>query len=685
MINPGGIPTISADPDALAAHASAISDTGRAFASTGERVHSTWQRLAPSYRAPEAGQLLTATAPVAAVSATVGSDMGAAGAALKAYAAEVATIKAALDALRAQASAFTADVAAQVAAGTDPRTAEATVDRNNALMDGVATQMAAFMDAQRRCANALRALHGQPPLQVDNGDGKIDPATEFGYTADELRAAGHEDGAVPWGVVESYDRPWYADLGHAVLGLGDAVVDTVTGLGALIGYHDGSWSWSTAGTAWAGLGTFALAVGDYTLMGGALDRTGALPGFHRGQLGETLEAAGKAVIAYDQWSDDPARAAGHATGNVLLAILGTKGAGASLRAAGTAATVARDSGLVAKLGGGLIRAGELIDSVPSLSDLAARAVRRFPGFRVPALATGHIDIPPPGRAVAHPAGSAASHEVRTDPPPQPAPTHDTHPASVDAPGEHHPAAATAVHPEAPDGATHTSDHTAAPVEHGPLGDEGPAIPARPGTRSLGTLPVERVERGSDGLISTVDGRPSKDFVHDLGERRAQEFRDARANGHTSRNQVGEVTAVALDRRTGEVVEASNGNKDSPVEIKNPHPLLKDRLTEMEGRGKTYVANGDGTTDARPRWHPHPDLPLRHAEVKAVNDLIQKRGGGTGSSVFGEIEVNTFAPFGRDGVQSRPYCANCSSLLEGTSAGAGRFTGYPASRANYRPE
>ncbi len=146
MIGPESIPRIEGDMAALAGHANAIAAAGEGFAATGASVHAGWQRLGAVYTAPEAGQLLAATAPVATVSASVGEDLGSAAAALNAYASEVAAIQARLDALRAQ------------AAGGGTGVGEPDLDA------GVAAAMAAWEAAQLRCANALRALSGAPPL-----------------------------------------------------------------------------------------------------------------------------------------------------------------------------------------------------------------------------------------------------------------------------------------------------------------------------------------------------------------------------------------------------------------------------------------------------------------------------------------------------------------------------------------
>ena len=114
-------------------------------------------------------------------------------------------------------------------------------------------------------------------------------------------------------------------------------------------------STSTAGTAWAGLGTFAGALVIYSMPGGIiLDQTTGLFGQERGFFGDTLLTAGKAIIAYDTWGEDPQRAAGMTVFNVVSAVVGTKGAGAGLRGAGAAAQGSRFATVV-RVGNGFTR------------------------------------------------------------------------------------------------------------------------------------------------------------------------------------------------------------------------------------------------------------------------------------------------------------------------------------------
>ena len=229
----------------------------------------------------------------------------------------------------------------------------------------------------------------------------------------------------------------------------------------------------------------------------------------------------------------------------------------------------------------------------------------------------------------------------------------------------------------------------ASAEHRASTDHMPA--PEPGQRSLEIISESRVERGSDGLIETVDGRSIDEYLHDVAEQRGEQFRDARADGTISRDETGPMTAVALDRGTGEIVEATNGDFNSVIPSGDLHPLLRERLDVLQAKGPYPALNKDGSvdldSDGNPatRDYPHPDNPLRHAEIKAVNELLWRRGPNVDASMFEQLRVDNHFPFGRDGVRSAPCCVNCGSLLSGTPSNAGRFTGYPPGSNNLRPE
>lgn len=211
VISAAGIPVIDGDMDALAAHARGISAFGVAFADTGARLHATWQGLAAFYEAPELAQLLLATAPVAHISAAVGEDHETVGRVLGTYAEEVRAIQARLEALRAQAGDFERSVAGDGDWADD----DAKLERNNELIAAVNAAVADFQEAERRCANAINALHGGQQYRASDGDGRHERG-EYGHTAEQFGAAAASEG-VPWGTPQTADGGILGDIGHGIL------------------------------------------------------------------------------------------------------------------------------------------------------------------------------------------------------------------------------------------------------------------------------------------------------------------------------------------------------------------------------------------------------------------------------------------------------------------------------------
>jgi uncharacterized protein YukE len=181
MIIPPQVPEIPGDMDALAHHASALRAAGGGFAGTGADVHATWQRLAPSYVAPESGQLLAATAPVKATSVRVGREMEAVAAALATYAETVKPIKERLETLRAQ---------VRVTEGGDGGAA-LTSQVNQAIED--------WLDAQRACAASINAVHGDTDYPQENGAGHGAP-----FPADPGQGSSDTGGTLPFAGTASF-------------------------------------------------------------------------------------------------------------------------------------------------------------------------------------------------------------------------------------------------------------------------------------------------------------------------------------------------------------------------------------------------------------------------------------------------------------------------------------------------
>lgn len=215
------------------------------------------------------------------------------------------------------------------------------------------------------------------------------------------------------------------------------------------------------------------------------------------------------------------------------------------------------------------------------------------------------------------------------------------------------------------------------------------MPATPGTRSLGVIDESRVVRDGDGLITHVDGKPLDDYLRNLTDERAQQFRDR--DGFV-KNDVGPVNSVVVDRQTGEVFEGVNGRDGTEIKDKDLHPLLQERLQQLRDDGPYRPTNSDGTPvmeNGQPLElpYPHPDEPTRHAEVRAVNELLKAReaaGLPVDASTLDDVLIDNRFPFSKGGPTDAPCCVNCHNLL-GAPSRVGRFTGWPPGDHNYVAE
>lgn len=361
MIDPAGIPQLPGNIESVGEYGVTVQTQGRAFAATGSEVDATWQGLSAFYTAPEAAQLFGATGPVRDRTETVGADVGAVGNALVAYADEVGPIKAELASLRVQAE----DFVRTAAADPDWRANPALVEEDNRLIAAVDVQVAAWMAAERDCADAISGRYGGTRYVADNGDA-VQGADEYGYSAAQLdQAAGA--GGLPWGSSDELDKPWWEDgldgIGSFAEGFFvDGAWGTLQGLGNLVGLGGEE----ALDQSWAALGKLALGFTPVGLVNNFTD----LPGLPQGTIAETLDQTGRVLFAVDEWGQDPARAAGAVVFNVASIIVGTKGAGGGVRGAGAAAEGAEAAGLAARVSG-------------RVSDVVGALKARIPEFRLP--------------------------------------------------------------------------------------------------------------------------------------------------------------------------------------------------------------------------------------------------------------------------------------------------------------
>ncbi|PPK63299.1 YwqJ-related putative deaminase [Actinokineospora auranticolor] len=218
----------------------------------------------------------------------------------------------------------------------------------------------------------------------------------------------------------------------------------------------------------------------------------------------------------------------------------------------------------------------------------------------------------------------------------------------------------------------------------------PNVPPIPRDRAtpqdLGVLEGS-LTRDADSLITHVDGVSVDQRLRDIAAQRTDNIRQMREEGTISAKEAGPVNSVGIDSRTGAVVEGVNGRPTDVIPDDRLHPVLRERVEQMRAAGPYPQYNRDGTPLMRDGQQvmtpfPHGDNPLRHAEVKVVNELLWRRGPDADSSVMSEFRVDNRFPFRQDGPQPAPCCANCHRMLAGTPSNAGRLTqdgGHPDSQ------
>ncbi|MER6217373.1 hypothetical protein ABT213_25400, partial [Streptomyces sp. NPDC001674] len=305
-INPCTIPQFTGDLDALEKNKTAIDTAAGTFRDAGSNVDSEFQGLAAFYSAPEAEKLFATTKPVKTDSDFFADQLETAAKALGEYITEARPIVARLKELQAKATTFSSKISGDKHWKDDGDK----IDENNDLIHDVNAAVSAFWAAERTCANKIRALYCAAPLVADDGS---HGANMYGYKGEDLNKA--QD--LPWGSqLEETHRAW--EIGYWVKSfvwdglIVDGIWGTIRGLGTLVGV-DG---WDKAGQAWTGLAKLAtgLAISSLPGVGTAFwmlpDKD--LPSWIRDSR-TAVKETGKALVAWDEWGKNPARAAGAVT------------------------------------------------------------------------------------------------------------------------------------------------------------------------------------------------------------------------------------------------------------------------------------------------------------------------------------------------------------------------------------
>ncbi|MER7177383.1 ADP-ribosyltransferase, partial [Streptomyces mesophilus] len=177
----------------------------------------------------------------------------------------------------------------------------------------------------------------------------------------------------------------------------DGIWGTIKGLGTLVGFQ----GLDAMGQAWKGLAQLAtgLLIMSVPVVGAAymMAPDDKLPSWLRDSR-TAVKETGKALVAWDEWGKNPARAAGAVTFNVVTTVF-TGGAGAGVAGAGKA-------GAVAKTLSALSKAGKAIDPMTYITKAGGAGLTKLGDVMAGLKGVGTIDIPPlPDTMVRLPEGS----------------------------------------------------------------------------------------------------------------------------------------------------------------------------------------------------------------------------------------------------------------------------------------
>ncbi|PVC96584.1 hypothetical protein DBP19_09790 [Streptomyces sp. CS090A] len=381
-VDPYGIPVFTGDLAVLDQKVTALAKDGEKIATAAGDVHSSFGGLRAFYQAPEADQLFATMQPVTTTAQSLKSDVAVITGALATYADDAQPLVAKLKRLREEASTFLDK------ANADDKWREDgdLVEENNRRHGEIAEAWAAFQAVERNCYNKIISLvPGGTQLKVDDGSGG---KGMYGYDAEALK---HAKG-LPWGDPVKESTPWYHihehlwDFGKGVVV--DGVWGTIKGLGTLVG-TDG---WESMKQAWTGLAKLTTGIIISTTPLAAafwLTPEDKLPSWLRDSR-TAMKETGKALLAWDQWSENPSRAAGAVTFNVVTTVF-TGGTGGAVAGGGKAALAAKALSFAGK-------AGRVIDPMTYLFKGAGAGLTKISDVMAGLKGMGNIEIPtlPPG-------------------------------------------------------------------------------------------------------------------------------------------------------------------------------------------------------------------------------------------------------------------------------------------------
>ncbi|WP_017599160.1 YwqJ-related putative deaminase [Nocardiopsis lucentensis] len=249
-------------------------------------------------------------------------------------------------------------------------------------------------------------------------------------------------------------------------------------------------------------------------------------------------------------------------------------------------------------------------------------------------------------------------------------------------------------PEERPGPADTAERDLPSPQETPFGDPRPTPTDLSRGSILERVAEDRVTRGDDGLIDTIDGKPLDTYLHDLVTQRAEDMvritkekiripvdrstlenpmhspkpgesmiKDIQLSKGDLGGKRGSVNSIVIDRVTGTVAEGVNGRSGTvSIRPNSLHPEMLDRLEQMRNNGPYQHVDKDGNPTGMEEF-PHGDNPLRHAEVKAINELLLERP----DARVSEFQLDNQFTFKTNDAAKAPCCANCTRMTRDAPA------------------
>lgn len=374
MIEPAAIPLFTGDLGQLEQHIDALRDESDGVRQAGGEAHRQFQGLSAFYEAPEAEDLFASTAPARDAADNFGDKLATVADALRTYAAEVAPIAKRLQQLQSQAATFVAGLKTSTGEIDEKWAKDADkVDEHRALLHDVNAAQHAFAAAEIACNNKITALVGGTQYVLNTGTKQFVPlgAHLYGYSTDVLDQAEE----LPWGTPVTQHHDWWDIddfdyyLQHTVKSfvwdglIVDNVWGTVDGLLSMTGMNGRQ----AAKDTWFGLARAVVGAETYLMEAGGQEPEGIwATEFAQGSKVYAKEF-GKSLVAWDMWSENPARASATVVFNVL-----------TLRAGPLKVTsVGKAAGTTAKVAATVAKVGDAIDPISAAAKVTGSAMPRI--------------------------------------------------------------------------------------------------------------------------------------------------------------------------------------------------------------------------------------------------------------------------------------------------------------------